>query len=114
MRRTTLARATCLLVIAGTLLGLAGCGSRPDSIEPVTDSGRSISTLFILSSILSGLVLLLVACLLVVMIVRFRSRPGAGPASTREGNRRLEIAWTATPALLLVILFVLAVRTMLA
>jgi cytochrome c oxidase subunit 2 len=114
MRRTTLARAICLAVIAGTLLGLAGCGSRPDSIDPVTDSGRSISDLFLISMVLSGLVFLLVASLLVYLIIRFRGRAGDGSASEREGNRPLEIAWTAAPALLLVVLFVLAVRTMLA
>jgi cytochrome c oxidase subunit 2 len=50
--------------------------------------------------------------LLGYMLVRYRA--GApGEPSEREGNRRLEIVWTAAPALLLIVLFIITVRAML-
>src|SRR4051794_4951433 len=83
---------------------LSGCGLRPAAADPVTGQGHTIWGLFGLSLVLSTLVVLLVVALLGYMLVRYRSGT-PGPASEREGNRRLEVAWTAAPALLLVVLF---------
>lgn len=100
--------------IAGVGLAalLAGCDLRPAGFDPVTTQGHTISDLFVLVMILSGLVFLLVATLLIYSIIHFRSRPGDDQASQTSGNRKLEIAWTVGPALLLTILFVLTIRTM--
>src|SRR3954452_16513703 len=60
---------------------------------------------------LSAVVVLLVFALLAWNLIRYRASEPGEPSAT-EGNARLEIIWTAAPALLLVVLFVIAVQTM--
>lgn len=93
------------------ILLLSGCGSRIDTFRPVTEEGKEVAGLFTLVMILSVLVFLLVAVVLILILYRFRERQ-AGEPSRRSGDRRLEIAWTATPAVLLTVVFVLMLRTM--
>lgn len=52
-----------------------------------------------------------VEALLLFSIWRFRERPGH-VAATTETNRTIEVAWTLTPLLTLVVVFVLTVLTM--
>ena len=92
---------------------LAGCGPHLDGIDAVTPQGDSISGLFLLSLILSSLVFLLVAGLARLVLVRYRAGRAGRARARLRGNRRLEIAWTVAPALLLTGLFVLTMRTML-
>jgi len=111
MRRKTLARAGLLAAVAGTaLLVLSGC--TVEGLRPVTDQGDKIFDLFMFTFVLAAIVLLIVVGVLTYNLVHFRERPGAGPASTTTGNKRLEIAWTLTPFIVLTILFILAVRVM--
>jgi cytochrome c oxidase subunit II len=84
----------------------------PDSFRPVTTQGTRIASLFTLVMVLSALVFLLVAGLLVYFVVRYRGRAGDEDPAQVEGNRKLEIFWTATPALLLAVIFVLTLQTM--
>src|SRR5438552_18141788 len=84
-----------------------------ESFDPVTSQGVSITNLFWLELVISGLLLVLVIGILVVALVRFRARPGdAADPPQVHGNRRLELIWTATPALTLVVIFFLVVGTM--
>jgi cytochrome c oxidase subunit II len=88
---------------------------RIDSFDPVTTQGLSISNLFGVELVASGLLLALVTGVMVAALVRFRARGGPEDASEPrqvEGNRRLEIAWTVTPALVLAGVFVAVVQTM--
>jgi cytochrome c oxidase subunit 2 len=84
-----------------------------DSFDPVTTQGLSISNLFGFELIVSALLLALVVGVLVAALVRFRAR-GESPEEPPqvEGNRRLEIAWTVTPALMLAGVMVAVVVTM--
>src|SRR5579871_1152262 len=55
----------------------------------------------------------MVVVVMAIAIVRFRARPGeAGDPPQVHGNRRLEIIWTATPALTLLVIFFAVVQTM--
>ncbi len=49
---------------------------------------------------------------IITALVRFRGRPGDPDPPQVEGNTRLEVFWTATPAVILAIIFVLVVQTM--
>src|SRR5207249_3571887 len=75
--------------------------------------GLSISDLFWLELGISALLLALVVGVLVSALMRFRARAEdtLDPPQV-HGNRRLEIFWTATPALILLIMFGLVVQTM--
>jgi cytochrome c oxidase subunit II len=84
-----------------------------ESFDPVTRQGLSVTNLFWLVLIISGLLLALVVVWLVAALVRFRVRgdePGE-PAQV-HGNRTLELIWTITPAAVLAVVFVLVVQTM--
>jgi cytochrome c oxidase subunit 2 len=62
---------------------------------------------------ISAALLALVLGWLIVAMVRFRARPNdTGEPPQTHGNLRLEIAWTALPALVLLGVFVLVVQTM--
>ncbi len=84
-----------------------------ESFDPVTRQGLDISNLFGLELIISALLLALVLGWLILALVRFRAAPGDTAEPTQvHGNRRLEIAWTVTPAITLAIVFILVVQTM--
>ena len=113
MRRS--GRQQVALLGAGIGLLLAGgvaCTLPVDTLNPVTPQGLAISNLFNLALALSALILALVVGLLLVAIPRYRERPGAPEPPQIHGNRNLEIFWTATPALLLTVIFFLTLRTM--
>ncbi|MGI9148233.1 MAG: cytochrome c oxidase subunit II [Chloroflexota bacterium] len=83
------------------------------SFDPVTPPGLSISTLFVLDLVVSGLLMALVTMWLGVALVRFRARPGQTDEPPQvHGNRNLELIWTITPALVLGVVFVLVIQTM--
>jgi cytochrome c oxidase subunit 2 len=79
---------------------------------PAGPVAGQIATLFIVVLVLAALVLLLVWGLLAYALINFRARPGTPDPPPVYGNRRLEIAWTAGPILLLLVVFVLMVATM--
>jgi len=106
--RRSVTRAAFLLVSLVMVLTVSGCTSGIDGLNAVTDRGRDNLWLMNLSFILSFIVMAIVFGVLLYSIVTFRNRL----PSEREGFVKLEIFWTVTPALLLVVLFVLAVRTM--
>ena len=99
-----------MLSLALLLLG-TGCG-KLDSFTSVTPQGGAIVSLFVLELILAFLVAGGVAAAVFYSMYRFRDRPGAPEPVQIHGNSKLEFAWTAAPALLLMFLFVLTVRTM--
>ena len=75
-----------------------------ESFDPVTPQGLSISNLFVLELVISGLLMALVSIWLGVSLVRFRARPGDTTEPPQvHGNRTLEIIWTVTPAAVLAV-----------
>jgi len=112
MARRRLIRLADVGIISWLLAGATGCAEPPASFVPVSAQGLSISGVFVLVMILSGLVLLLVAGLVVYVLIRHRERPGAREPEQVEGNSRLEIAWTAAAILLLAVIFSVSFPTM--
>jgi cytochrome c oxidase subunit II len=84
-----------------------------DSFDPVTRQGLSITNLFWLELAISAALLALVVGVLIIAVVRFHVLPtDKGEPEQVQGNRRLEVIWTATPAATLVVMFVLVVGTL--
>lgn len=111
--RTPLARsARGSAALAALAVAATGCQGPLPSFSPVSREGEAVNDLFLLAMGLSALVLLGVCAVLAAAIVRFRERPGGPSPSQTAGNRRLEIAWTAGPTLLVALLFGLSLRTM--
>jgi len=84
--------------------------SYPAIVRPPADA---IGTLALIVGVIASVIFIGVEAALVYAIWRYRaSRNVAGEAATFERNRRLEIAWTAAPALILAVVFVLTLGTM--
>lgn len=82
------------------------------TLNPVSPQALAIAHLFVALLILMGAVFMLVAVWLLVNIVRFRARPGMPDPEQYYGSNKAEIIWTVIPALLLVVIFGMTVRTM--
>jgi cytochrome c oxidase subunit 2 len=84
-----------------------------ESFDPVTRQGLAVTNLFVFELVVSALLLVLVVGWMVLALRRFRARPGDATEPPQvHGNRTLELAWTLTPALTLLVVFFLAVGTM--
>lgn len=88
---------------------LSGCG-RPylSTLKPAGEVADTQYSLMLLSTGLMVIVIVVVTILFVYAIIRFRSRKGQEHVIPKqvEGNNKLEIIWTVTPILLLIILVV--------
>ncbi|HSQ61292.1 MAG TPA: cytochrome c oxidase subunit II [Acidobacteriota bacterium] len=87
-------------VAAGLLLaGTAGAWI----LDPVTPVAHEVRSLFWKALALTGGFFILAELLLLIAVIRFRARPGV-PAAAFHDNVKLEVIWTAIPAITLVIL----------
>ena len=95
------------------LLALTGCApDYPNSVfHSRTEFNRDIDSLFQLIIWLGVVVFILVFALLLVTMLKYRSRPGQREPEHVHGNTTLEILWTVIPALVLVWIAVPTVRT---
>jgi cytochrome c oxidase subunit II len=66
----------------------------------VSTVGGPIDRIFYVILIVTGVVCVLVQGALVIFLVKYRARPG-GRAHYTHGNNRLELIWTAVPAIFL-------------
>jgi cytochrome c oxidase subunit 2 len=105
------AGAAALTVAA--LLALAACsGNYPNSVfHNRTEFNRDIDSLFQLIIKLGVVVFVLVFTLLIVTMLKYRSRPGQREPEHVHGNTTLEILWTIIPALVLLWIAIPTVRT---
>ena len=97
-------------------LALTGCGTLTQStVNPVGDNARQINSLFMPILWIATAVFVLVEGVLLFSLVRFRRRREDEPPPPQvHGNRRLEMAWTIAPAIIVVTLAVLTIRTIVA
>jgi cytochrome c oxidase subunit 2 len=69
-------------------------------IQNAATFGPAIDSLFMLVLIVTGVAFVLVEGILIYFLIRYRERPDQKAAYV-HGNRRLEIAWTVIPGLML-------------
>ncbi len=79
---------------------------------PVSPQAQAITELFVMLLIICAGIFALVSFLVVYSLVRFRARPERSEPRQTTGNKRLELAWTGLPFLLLVFIFVMTARAM--
>jgi cytochrome c oxidase subunit 2 len=94
--------------------GLLAISDNLSVLDPASPSGKSINGLFILVLVITGAIFLLVEVVLIYAIVRSTRRagsPGAEPPQV-YGSKPIEIAWTAAPALIVFVLFLLVARVL--
>lgn len=80
--------------------------------DAASSQAQAITNLFNLAMGIGALILLLVTALTLYASFRFRAHPGDGEPTQIFGNRKLEIGWTAAPAILLACLAALTLYTM--
>ena len=104
IRRFSFPRPLLFFLPVFLVLLVASCTpSHPQSTfgtaGPVADQQR---TLFLIIFWLAVAVFVVVEGALIYAVIRFRRRPGQGTPAQVHGNRRLEIAWTIAPAIVLI------------
>ncbi len=93
---------------------LAGCTRQEfpqSSLHPQADYSGWIQNLNLQLTFWVVVIFVLVQGLLIVAVVRFRSRPGAPDPKPVHGNTALEIGWTIAPAIILALVAVPTVLT---
>jgi cytochrome c oxidase subunit 2 len=81
--------------------------------DPISPQGKDISDLFIFVLVLGAIVYTLVCGLLIFGMIRGRRRARhEGDPRQVSGNNKLEFAWTAAPAVLLIALYIPVVMVM--
>ena len=93
------------------MVALAGCAGSPTWFEPASSNAALITNLGTAIFLIAIGVFVIVEALLVISVVRF-SRKREGEPAQIEGNTKFEIAWTAAPAIVLAIVFVLSLQTL--
>ena len=106
-----------LAVAAGALALAVLLDPTPASANPLTPASpqaRRLAELFWITLAIAMVVFIAVEFLIVYTSLRFRRRPGVvrGEPAQIHGNTRLEIMWSILPAVILISLFVVSVRTM--
>ena len=112
-KRGALLRLIALALVALPLLA-TGCrliDYPQSSLNPQSDYAWSIQHLLNQLVFWVVIIFVLVQGLLIVAVVRFRSRPGAAEPKPVHGNTTLEVAWTVAPALILLLVAVPTVTT---
>jgi cytochrome c oxidase subunit 2 len=113
-------KARVLGVVALTGLLLAGCGGIDDrpqtTLDPQGPSADKIDGLWNLTLAIATVVFFLVLFGVLFIVWKFRARADNDPETLPEqlhGNTKLEIGWTALPAVILAFLAVFTVSTIL-
>ncbi|HVX40963.1 MAG TPA: cytochrome c oxidase subunit II, partial [Gemmatimonadaceae bacterium] len=108
---TRKAGAAALTVALAVLL--AACGqNHPDSIfHRRTDFNRDVEFLFKILIWAGTIVFVFVEAILVWTLIKFRKRPGQAEPKHVHGNTAMEITWTVTPLVILILIAIPTVRT---
>ncbi len=116
--RTGFSRRWSLAALALLALAVSGCATgRLDATKPVGPNAEKIDGLMRLSGWMAVGVGLFVAAAVVIIIVRFRAKPGDDPDDLPpqiHGNRKAELTWTLIPTALLIFLTVVTLPTVFA
>lgn len=101
----------CLVATAAAFLPGHAFADSSSPFTPASPSATAVANLFWIIIVIAGIIFVGVEGALFYAIFAYRQRPGRAP-SQFSGNVRLEIAWTAIPALILAVVFYLTIRTM--
>src|SRR4030095_7866351 len=83
-----------------------------NSLDPQSPLARAIYDLGIVSGVVFTLIFVIVTGAIIYAILRFRGRADEPDPKQIPGNRRVEIAWTVIPFLIVVFLLVMTLGAM--
>ncbi len=81
-------------------------------VEPVTDAGKSIESLFNIVTVLAAIVFVVVNVALFYTLWKFRNNKDVPKGELYRGHTKAEIAWTVIPALVLIFIGIISVQTL--
>lgn len=102
-------------MVAALLLATHSPGSQSLSLfDPASPPADSIRNLTYLIFAVAGMIFLIVEGVLIYSIIRFRRRSGDSSHEPPQvyGSKPIEVAWTAAPALIVVVLTLVITRTL--
>jgi cytochrome c oxidase subunit II len=83
-----------------------------NALDPQSPLARAIYDLGIVSTIILGLIFVIVTSGIVYAILRFRARAGDPDPKQIAGNKKVELTWTIIPFLIVLLLFALTIEAM--
>lgn len=101
---------TTTALLAGLLL--VGCAGSPSPFLPASQNASIISNLTSLVFWIAAIVFVVVEGILLISVVRFSRNQTPGEPEQVEGNTKFEIAWTAAPAIVLLIVFFISLQAL--
>jgi cytochrome c oxidase subunit II len=111
---TSARRARAALLGVVVLVVVAGCSSNDNgqnALKPKGKYAEKADNIWELAFWIAAVIGVLVFLALIVVMIRFRYRPGNENPKQHHGNTAMEIGWTIAPAILLAILAVPSVKT---
>ncbi len=82
------------------------------TFNPSSPQAQSISNLFVWNLVIAGIIFALILGLVIYIAIRYRGRPGVGEPPQVFGHSRLEITWTISPAVVLLVMFGFMIASM--
>ncbi len=105
-------RLLAVLISSLAVLALAGCSTPQSILGAYSPASSETASLFYIVFVVAVLIFILVEGLLVFFVIRYQRRSADEHPEQVHGNTRLEVTWTLVPALILVVVFALTIRTM--
>jgi cytochrome c oxidase subunit II len=99
-------------LLAAILLPQVALAEPPSPLNPASEEARKVAELYWFTFWIALVIFVLVEGLLLYAIIRFRQKDPKVTPPKVHGSTPLEIAWTIAPAIVLMIVFVLMIRTM--
>ncbi|MBI2845739.1 MAG: cytochrome c oxidase subunit II [Chloroflexi bacterium] len=109
-QRLVLTAALSLLLL---LFATPASADPPSPLNPFSPTSGAIANLFYLVLAIALMVFVVVEALIIISVLRYRRRAEGGPEPVEvHGHTALELTWTAIPALILAVLFVLTFQAL--
>jgi cytochrome c oxidase subunit 2 len=83
-----------------------------NALDPQSPQARAIYELAIPATIIFALIFVIVTGAIIYAILRFRGRAGEPDPKQIAGNRKVEIAWTIIPFVIVILLLVMTLSAM--
>jgi cytochrome c oxidase subunit 2 len=99
-------------ILVSALLPQVALAEPPSPLYPASEGAQEIARLYWLTFGIATVIFILVEGLLLYTLFRFRQKDPEVIPPKVHGSTPLEIAWTIAPAIILLMVFVLMVRTM--
>src|SRR2546423_14663083 len=82
------------------------------ALDPLSPQARAIYDLAIHSTVIFALIFVIVTGAIIYAVFRFRARAGEPDPKQIPGNRKVEIAWTIIPFLIVIFLLAITLSAM--